>query len=139
MIGKNHNGRVRGIDWFEDDTGFTTVGEDGGCYYHDLQEFKQNGGRIQDKDFNVKKAINFTGFNDVANIPGFPYDSIAVGGSNYIYRVSDGNKQGVDAGAQINQISMMHSGKIFFLGVSDETKTGSIQVWKFPMEKTNAV
>ena len=36
LIGKNHNGRVRGIDWFEDDMGFTTVGMDGGCYYHDL-------------------------------------------------------------------------------------------------------
>lgn len=103
LIGKNHNGRVRGIDWFEDDMGFTTVGMDGGCYYHDLQEFKQTGGRVQDKDFNIKThSTTFTGFNDVANIPGYPYDSICVGGSNFIYRSSDDSKHGVDASAQIS-------------------------------------
>lgn len=26
LLGKNHSSKVRGVDWFDDDMGFTTVG-----------------------------------------------------------------------------------------------------------------
>jgi len=43
---------VRGIDWFEDDMGFTSCALDGNVYFYDLQQQKESNQRNQDKDFN---------------------------------------------------------------------------------------
>ena len=34
---KGHVSKVRGIDWFEDDTGFASCGTDGNVFFYDLQ------------------------------------------------------------------------------------------------------
>lgn len=33
---KGHVNRVRSIEWFEDDMGFTSCGQDGNVYFYDL-------------------------------------------------------------------------------------------------------
>jgi WD40 repeat protein len=49
---KGHQSKVRGIDWFEDDMGFTSCALDGNVYFYDLQQQKESNQRNQDKDFN---------------------------------------------------------------------------------------
>jgi hypothetical protein len=51
---KGHVGKVRSIDWFEDDMGFTSCGTDGNVYYYDLIVQKDTGQRLTERDFNVK-------------------------------------------------------------------------------------
>jgi hypothetical protein len=46
--------RIRGIDWAEDDMGFTISGNDGNVSFYDLQILRKTGAKIQDKDFNIK-------------------------------------------------------------------------------------
>jgi len=36
MTTKGHNAKVRCIDWYEDDMGFTSCGMDGFCFFYDL-------------------------------------------------------------------------------------------------------
>lgn len=38
---KGHVNKVRGIDWFEDDTGFASCGQDGNVFFYDLQHQKE--------------------------------------------------------------------------------------------------
>ena len=37
---KGHNGRIRCIDWWEDDMGFTSCASDGTCYFYDLIKWR---------------------------------------------------------------------------------------------------
>jgi WD40 repeat protein len=39
---KGHVNKVRCIDWFENDTGFTSCGIDGNVYFYDLIVQKEN-------------------------------------------------------------------------------------------------
>jgi hypothetical protein len=34
---------------------------------------------------------------------------------------------------------MLASGKYFFCGVGQDNKPGSVQIWKFPLEKINEI
>ena len=64
-----HVNRVRCIDWFENDLGFTTCGLDGNIYFYDLYKVgreKEPGKRNTEKDYN-KKEVKFT---SVCNVPG---------------------------------------------------------------------
>ena len=72
---KGHVNRVRCIDWFENDTGFTSCGIDGNVYYYDLIVQKETLQRLNEKDFN-QKNVNFT---SVVNLPGRPFESFVVG------------------------------------------------------------
>jgi WD40 repeat protein len=38
---KGHVGKVRGIDWFEDDTGFASCSTNGDVFFYDLQLYKE--------------------------------------------------------------------------------------------------
>lgn len=80
----------------------------------------------------------FTGFVDVANIPGAPHDAIVVGGSNNIYRTSE-PFNAVNAGIIISQVKILNNSKAIFAGCGDEGRPGAIQIWKFPLEKLNEV
>jgi len=54
MITKGHNAKVRCIDWYEDDMGFTSCGMDGFCFFYDLQLLKETANRNSEKDFPQK-------------------------------------------------------------------------------------
>lgn len=78
-----HVNRVRCIDWFENDLGFTTCGNDGNVYFYDLYKpgsLKDPGKRNTDKDFN-KKDVKFSA---VCNVPGKSYEIYAVGSDKLI-------------------------------------------------------
>jgi hypothetical protein len=66
MITKGHNAKVRCIDWYDDDMGFTSCGMDGFCFFYDLQLLKETANRNSEKDFS-QKGVQFTG---LVNIPG---------------------------------------------------------------------
>lgn len=84
MIFQGHVQRVRCIDWFENDLGFTTCCLGGNIYFYDLHQYykdlKKMGSRNTDKDY-TKKEVKFT---SVVNIPGKPYEILAVGSDRMI-------------------------------------------------------
>jgi hypothetical protein len=92
--------RIRGIDWAEDDMGFTTAGADGNVFFFDIQMLRFKGSRLQEKDYNSKSLGTNSGFTDVANIPGTS-EAIVVGGSSKVCKTSD-SKNSCDAKAQIS-------------------------------------
>lgn len=49
---KGHVNKVRCIDWWENDMGFTSCGQDGNVYFYDLIYQKENQQRLSEKDFN---------------------------------------------------------------------------------------
>ena len=48
---KGHSNKVRCIDWYEDDMGFSSCGMDGNVYFFDLMMQKEQNSRVSDKDF----------------------------------------------------------------------------------------
>jgi hypothetical protein len=49
---KGHGARVRAIEWFENDTGFASCGQDGFVFFYDLEHVREtNGTRNIDQDF----------------------------------------------------------------------------------------
>lgn len=76
----HHTHKVRCIDWYENDLGFISCCLGGFIFFYDLYQYERqqkdkSGPRIQDKDIN-KKEVKFT---SVVNIPGKPYEVLAVG------------------------------------------------------------
>lgn len=132
---KGHVNKVRSIDWFENDTGFTSCGIDGNVYFYDLIVQKENSQRLNDKDFN-QKNINFT---SVVNIPGKPFEMYAVGNDRKIWHSKD-NKNGFDAGVQLSQIVLTSNQKALIAGVGEEGKPGAIHIYQVPqLGKINEV
>ena len=39
---KGHNGKIRCIDWWDDDMGFTSCAQDGTCYFFDLIKYRED-------------------------------------------------------------------------------------------------
>jgi hypothetical protein len=63
---KGHNNKVRCIDWYEDDTGFSSCGMDGNAFHFDLAFWKTDQKRSEELGINAKGVV-FTG---LCNIPG---------------------------------------------------------------------
>ena len=94
--------KVRGIDWFDDDMGFVSTGNDGNVFFYDLQMQKETNTRNNDKDFNVRIVPNvFSGFTDVVNVPGKSFEALAVGGSSQVWKTTD-SKNSCDARVTIS-------------------------------------
>jgi len=143
------------IDWFQNDMGFTTCGLDGNVYFYDLYYVGQEiGERNRTKDAN-RREVKFT---SVVNLPGKPYEFLAVGSNEKsIFTTTESLKavprmRNEDMPNQvpdfpklqhhISQLVIHHSGKIFFAGVGDGGDTnypGAIQVWKLPFEKATEI
>jgi len=79
-----HADKVRCIEWFENDLGFTTCCMGGHIHFYNLHQHQKNlkakGERDNDKDF-IKKEVRFT---SVVNVPGKPYEVLAVGSDKMI-------------------------------------------------------
>ena len=84
---KGHNGKVRCIDWWDDDMGFTSTAQDGSCYFFDLLKHKEEGSRDLEYDFQ-KKSVKFTG---MCNIPKLKYNAIVVGNDRKIWLANAAN------------------------------------------------
>ena len=94
MICKGHVHRVRSIDWFENDSGFSSCDMMGNQYFYDMQLHKEEGKRFVDKDF-VQKGVQFTG---VCNIPNKNYEVLLVGNDKNIWHVTENNAVSESAG-----------------------------------------
>jgi hypothetical protein len=76
-------GRVMSIDWFQNDMGFTSCGQDGNIYFYDLYSSTETGERNRAMDQNRRDVK----FSSVVNLPDpkKPYNFIAVGSEKIIY------------------------------------------------------
>lgn len=48
---KGHNNQVRGIEWYDDDMGFTSCGMDGNLFFYDFAILRETQTRNSDRDF----------------------------------------------------------------------------------------
>ena len=76
-----HMGRIMGIDWFPNDMGFTTCGQDGNIFFYDLYTSQDIGVRNTDHTF-FRRDVKFS---SVVNLPGKDYNFIAVGSDKTIH------------------------------------------------------
>ena len=109
------------------------------------------GARNTNKDQNRREVK----FSCVTNLPGKPYQFIAVGNERTIYTENesikipprptlDGTQKQPELpqiDRHLSQIVMHNSGKVFFAGVGDHSNPcpGAIQIWKLPFEKANEI
>ncbi len=126
---QGHMQRIMGIDWFSNDMGFTTCGQDGNIYFYDLYSGHEVHERNRDKDQTRREAK----FTSVVNLPGKPYQFIAVSNEKVIYTETEALKviprqlmDGQQATPQlpelkhhIKELVIHHSGKILFAGVGE--------------------
>lgn len=134
MVLKGHQGKVRCIDWFEDDMGLSDCGQDGFTLFYDLIRQKEDNVRLLDHDFN-KRQVQFTG---LCNIPGRTCEAIVVGNDRKVWVTSNQNNA-CDTRYNLSQVQILANGKAFFAGVSEEGHPGAVQIWKFPPEKLSEV
>ena len=85
-----HLNRVSSLDWFENDLGLTSCGLDGSIYFYDnlYQIGEKVGSRNTNKDQNRREVK----FSCVTNLPGKPYQFIAVGNERSIYTENEAIK-----------------------------------------------
>lgn len=149
-----HVSRVMSIDWFANDMGFTSCGQDGNIYFFDLY---QPGGEQGKRNLQWDANRRDMKFSSVVNVPNRPYQFIAVGSEKIIFtetkdlkavpRITADNPQPVADCPRVphylSQLVVHHSGKIFFAGVGDlngqAQHPGAIQVWKLPFEKASEI
>ena len=74
----------------------------------------------------------------VVNIPGKSFEVFVVGNDKKIWHSKD-NKNGYEASSIISQICLTASQKFMFAAVSEEGKTGSIQIYKLPLDRITEV
>ena len=142
---QDHTQRVMCIDWFHNDMGFSTCGQDGQIYFYDLYT-EENESRNRTKDARRPGAK----MNSIVNLPGMPYEFLAVGTEKIIFTNTESLKaiprtssdpnptpRLPDLKHHISQLAIHPSGKILFAGVGelDAPYPGAIQVWKLPFEK----
>ncbi len=85
--------KVRSIDWWENDMGFTSCGLDGNVYFYDLIYQKDFGQRLSEKDFNQKGVL----LTSVVNVPGKPFEVLTVGSDKKIWYTKT-PKEPIDVG-----------------------------------------
>ena len=145
-----HQARVMSIDWFANDMGFTTCGLDGNIYFYDLYQPQLEPGKRNIPKDKYRRNVQLS---SVVNLPGHPYEFIAVGDEKIILTFTDKLKSiprqtSVTEAVQtvpvlpelrhhLSQLVIHHSGKILFAGVGElgDPYPGAIQVWKLPFEK----
>ena len=127
-----HSGRVMSIDWFANDMGFTTCGQDGNIYFYDLYNSTDIGSRNNAKDYTRTKVK----FSCVVNLPNRPYEFIAVGSEKLIYTETEALKfiprptndvpnptpQLPELKHHISQLVSHSSCKILFAGIGEQSE-----------------
>lgn len=124
---KGHVNKVRCIDWWENDMGFTSCGLDGNVYFYDLIFQKESGQRLSEKDFNQKSVF----LTSVVNISGKPFEMFAVGNDKKIWHSKE-PKNGFETGISLSQISLTTNQKALIGGVGEDGKPGSIHIYQLP-------
>jgi len=81
--------RIMGIDWFNNDMGFTTCAYDGNIYFYELY-----GGEVGERKRSYEANFRDVKFSSVVNLPGKQqpgkkYEFLAVGSEKTIHTESD--------------------------------------------------
>ena len=139
------------IDWFHNDMGFSTCGQDGMIYFYELHKAEANAPRNdRDHEFS-KRDVKFSSIVNL-NVTGKKNQFLAVGSEKVIFTETEDIKvlpRSLDVNTQqtpqlpvlkhhLSQLALHHSGRIFFAGVGELGDTpypGAVQVWKLPFEK----
>lgn len=132
---KGHVNKVRSIDWWENDMGFTSCGLDGAVLYFDLLVQKEVQSRLTERDFNQKGVF----MTSVVNIPGRPYEMYAVGNDRKIWHSKE-PKNGFDAGVALSQIVLTSNQKALIGGVGEDNRPGAVNIFQLPqLTKVNEI
>ncbi len=149
-----HTNRVRSIDWWDNDQGFSSCCLNGAVYFYELYGSLGLGKRNSEKDF-MQKEVKLT---SVVNVPGAPYEMFTVGSDRKISSNVKVKLDKIQAGGEPNageldmtakvplmlsQLCITRSGKNLIAGVGEATRPGSIQVFYWApqraLDKTNEV
>lgn len=124
---KAHTQPVRCVTWYEDDSGFVSCGADGGVYSFSLKNKEEKDDEFMDKG---------TTFLNVAKVPE-QRTLYAVGTSKKILEIECSKlKDECEVGRTISQIVLSANGKALFVSTAEDSFPGSVQIYKFPFEKT---
>jgi len=138
---QNHNKSINCIDWFENDMGFASCGDDGYIYFVDLFTGRPGEKRNMTHSHNEKN----TRYLSVANVPGKRYKVLAVGTDKQLTSndSSVGEKGGKmrDLDAYLSSIAIMKGGRHAIAGVGEPGRPGELQVWRLtePVDKVGSV
>jgi len=135
---KEHSGKVRCIQWLDDDSGFISGGWDGAVIMWKLHPEAAIGKDGADKETNPiqRYTLKNVNFSCVANKPDSKSTFYAVGTDKSIKEIEGGKeKLRYEAGVNISQLVLMHGARAFFAGIAEDDKPGSIQVLRYPWEK----
>jgi chromosome segregation ATPase len=135
---KDHSGKVRCIQWLDDDSGFISGGWDGAVCQWNLHPKQADPKDGQEKESNpqYKFSLKNVNFSCVANKPDMKTTFYAVGTDKSIKEIENGKeKLRFEAGVNISQLVTMNGARAFFAGVAEDDKPGSIQVLRYPWEK----
>jgi hypothetical protein len=135
-----HTNRVRCIDWWDNDQGFTSCCMTGNVYFYELYGSNGLGKRNNEKDF-MQKEVKLT---SVVNVPGQPYEMFTVGSDRKISsnikvkldKITSGGETGINeldmstkVPVMISQLCITRSGRNLIAGLGEPTRPGSIQVF----------
>jgi len=138
---QNHNKSINCVDWFENDMGFASCGDDGYIYFVDLFTGRPGEKRNMTHSHNEKN----TRYLSVANVPGKRYKVLAVGTDKQLTSndSSVGEKGGKmrDLDAYLSSIAIMKGGRHAIAGVGEPGRPGELQVWRLtePVDKVGSV
>lgn len=136
---KDHNNKPKCIEWFPDDSGFVSCGQDGSIYFCPLYSVDQTGKGQRDFDSDIvnKQVTFFCVAQGTQNSQGKIFSTAS---DRYI-REHEKTKEDIklETGSQISQILLSANGKILFGGSSDEGKPGSVHIYRTPLEKVTEV
>ena len=140
------------IDWYANDMGFSTCGQDGQVYFYKLYSPESNAPR-NDREWEFsKRDCKFSSVVNL-NIPGRPNQFLAVGSEKVIFTETEQLKT-IPRGStdtvtslpelkhHLSQLVMHHSGRIVFAGVGEQGDVpypGAVQVWKLPFEQAQVI
>ena len=132
---KAHNGHIRSITWFQDDTGFVSSGFDQTINYWNLnpKEGKKNPQwslTVPNSDFTCLLVHKPDGDKSEPSV-------FATCQDKSIREIKEGTEIcKFEQSVNLNQIEMMYNGRAFFTGVNETNKPGSVQVVMHPFTRT---
>ena len=136
---KAHMGHVRSISWLDDDTGFVTSALDAtiNCWKLNPEEKEDNpvwGYKLKNVDFTCVKAYKPESEtkSDSKTVPII----YATGQDKTLREICQGkDKSRFEQNVTLNQIECLKDRRAFFAGVSEPSRTGSVQVIAYPWDK----
>ena len=95
---KGHSGKICGIDWFKDDSGFSDCCQSGMVAFYDLSQQRVEMSRNKYYDFQ-RRGVSIT---SIATIPGTVMEAVAASAERKIWQTKEAS--GFDTKFDVSQI-----------------------------------